>query len=380
MIYSVNFIDMTEKLNPLAVSKYLDEMGWIQFPYKRTDIKIYQFEKDNVFEQITVPLEKNLRDYKKAMYDVVEKIAIVEGKSVEQVMLYLLNPNTDILKIRLDKGGVETGNIMFDDAIKLYDNAKKLLAATALDIINPKKIHYGRIDESVQKFLNQCRFGQTEIGSYIVSIVCPFAELSEIEGYRQLSIFSDEERCANSLTRQVTNRLMTNIVTIKQKIDNNNIDSLINDDNIISSNFYEALNGLDLHSENTVVEFMAEWSPTVKINRCGFNKVRFTNDYYQPIVTVIEKIRECTNQSTEIVGRIKQLKASPVVDNRNSGEITVVYVSDDNKVKTVSVNLNKEDYENAIEAHQHGKAVKILGDLVGKKNARMNNVIFSVID
>ena len=295
-------------------------------------------------------------------------------------MLYLLNPNTDILKIRLDKVGVEAGSIMFDDAIQLYDNAKKLLAATALGLINPKKIHYGRIDESVQKFLNQCRFGQTEIGSYVVSIVCPFAELSEVEGYRQLSIFSDEERCANSLTRQVTNRLMTNIVTIKQKIDNNEIDSLVNNDNVISSNFYEALNGLDLHSENTVVEFMAEWSPTVKINRCGFNKVRFTNDYYQPIVSVIEKIRECANQSTEIVGRIKQLKASPVIDNRSRGVVTVVYVSDDNKVKSVSVNLNREDYENAIEAHQHGKAVKILGNLDGKRNASMNNVIFSVID
>ena len=47
---------------------------------------------------------------------------------------------------------------------------------------------------------------------------------------------------------------------MKQKIDNNEIDSLVNNDNVISSNFYEALNGLDLHSENTVVEFMAEWS------------------------------------------------------------------------------------------------------------------------
>ena len=51
MIYSVNFIDMTEKLNPLAVSKYLDEMGWTQFPYKREDIKIYQFEKDKLTEK-----------------------------------------------------------------------------------------------------------------------------------------------------------------------------------------------------------------------------------------------------------------------------------------------------------------------------------------
>jgi len=169
-----------------------------------------------LFEQVTIPLDKKLRDYKNAMYDSVCKIAYVEKKSVEQLMLYLLNPNTDILKIRLDKKEVESGNIMFDDAIQLFDNAKKLIAATALDVINPKKIHYGRIDEPVHKFLSQCRFGQTEIGSFVVSVVCPFAELSETEGYRQLSIFSDEEQCANSLTRKVTNRLMTNVATIKR--------------------------------------------------------------------------------------------------------------------------------------------------------------------
>jgi len=46
-----------------------------------------------------------------------------------QVRLYLLNPNTAIIKIRLEKLGVESGNILLDDAIKLYDNVKKLLAA-----------------------------------------------------------------------------------------------------------------------------------------------------------------------------------------------------------------------------------------------------------
>lgn len=46
---------------------------------------------------------KKLHDYKKAMYQAVVTVAEAEHKSVEQVMLYLLNPNTDILKIRLEK-------------------------------------------------------------------------------------------------------------------------------------------------------------------------------------------------------------------------------------------------------------------------------------
>ena len=380
MIYSVNFVDMTLKLNPLAVTKYLSETNWELYPIKRNDIKIFQYKKEDLFEQVTIPLDKKLRDYKNAMYDAVCKIAYVEKKSVEQLMLYLLNPNTDNLKIRLDKKEVESGNIMFDDAIQLFDNAKKLIAATALDVINPKKIHYGRIDEPVQKFLSQCRFGQTEIGSYVVSVICPFVDFPKTEGYKKLNAFFDEEQYAYSLTREVINRLMTNVATIKQKIDDGNLESLANYDSPISSNFYEALSGLSMDTEDTTVEFMAEWSPTVQSNRCQYNRISVTNDYYEPIKTIISKIKECTNERTEIVGKIKELKAAPVIDNREHGTIIVVYVGDNARAKSVTVKLDREDYDKAVAAHQHGKAVKVVGDLKGQVKSVMENVIFSVVE
>jgi hypothetical protein len=135
-----------------------------------------------------------------------------------------------------------------------------LLADTALDIINPQKYHYGRSDKLVQKFLSECRFGQTEIGSYVMSVVCPFVEISDKEGYRQLSIFTDEETCDNSLTRKVTNKLMENIYTIKKKIDDGESDSLVaeSEEKQISANFYEALNGLNFNSDSVIVEFTAD--------------------------------------------------------------------------------------------------------------------------
>ena len=134
MIYSVNFMDLTEKISPLAFAKYLKDMGWEQYQSKRQYVKIFQYEKNDDFFQVVIPTEKKLNDYKEAMYKAVATVAEVENKSVEQVLLYLLNPNTDILRIRLEKKDVEAGNILFDDAIRMYENAKRLLAATALDI------------------------------------------------------------------------------------------------------------------------------------------------------------------------------------------------------------------------------------------------------
>lgn len=385
MIYSVNFMDLTEKINPHAFAKYLKDTGWNAFPTKRNYIKVFQIIKPNgeAF-QVNIPLEKNLSDYKSAMYQAIETVALVEGQSAEQLLLFLLNPNTDILKIRLDKQGVEAGNILFDDAIRIYENAKKLIAATAQDILHPKKYHQGRMDDAICKFISNCKFGQTEIGSYVVSVVCPFAELDEVEGYKQLSIFSAEEECADSLTRKVTNRIMKNITLIKNNIDEGNYDKLVSDDEstLISANFYEALTGLNLNEEGVDVEFMAQWSPAVKINRCCNDKILLSHNYYEPISNAVGKLREAVNTKTKILGKIKKLESVPDFAKRTSGKITVVYLNDDDMKSTVTVNLKKEDYDKAIEAHSRGNYIEIIGDISnhGKRSKSISCDSFNIID
>lgn len=385
MIYSVNFMDLTEKINPHAVVKYLKDTGWIQYKTKKEYIKTFQkiTDKDE-FYQVTIPIEKDLADYKQAMFEAIEQIAFLEGQSTEQLMLYLLNPNTDILKIRLQKKDVEAGSILFDDAINLFENAKKLIAATAQDILHPRYIHQGRQEEAVSQFINNCKFGQTEIGSYIISVVCPFAELDESEEYKQLSIFSDEEQCANSLTRKVTNRIMSNVSTIKNNIDNGEFEKLISDDEetMISANFYEALTGMNISDQDTAVEFIAQWSPVVKRNRCDQNKIVLTHDYYEPIARTVEKLRETINTHSKIVGRVKRLESIPDASKRTNGKVTIVYLDENDNKKTVSLQLARDDYNKAIEAHESGSHVEVIGEIEdnGKRTRSMTVESFSIID
>ncbi|MDE7389443.1 MAG: hypothetical protein K2M82_00645, partial [Lachnospiraceae bacterium] len=362
MIYSVNYIELTEKLNPFSVSRYLEDSGWVLFPRRRTDIRYYQIEKKDNFFQVVVPLNKDIHDYKTTMYKTIEDVAFVEEKSVEQLFLYLLNPNSDILKIRLDKKNIETGNIALDDAVKLYNNAKHLLAATAQDILRPQKQHYGRIDESIMSFLNNCKFGQTEIGSYVISVICPFTELADCNQCKQLSIFTDEEDCANSLTRKVTSRIMDNIGFIKSSIDSGSHKQLAKqNDIIISSNFYEALVGLNLESEQANLEFNAEWAHSVKGGRSSINRVLLTQDYCKPIKEIIHEMKEETNKAITIVGRVKELSSSPDLEKRVSGKIKIVYLDEFNKSKTATLSLEKSDYDKAIEAHSRGVYVQVIG-------------------
>ena len=385
MIYSINFMDMTEKINPHAVVKYLKDTGWTPFITKKEYVKIFQkITVENDFYQVVIPIDKTLADYKSAMFEAIEQIALLEGQSTEQLMLYLLNPNTDILKIRLQKNNIESGSILFDDAINLFENAKKLIAATAQDILHPKHYHQGRQEESISTFVNNCKFGQTEIGSYIISVVCPFAELDDSEGYTQLSIFSDEEQCANSLTRKVTNRIMNNVSNIKTNIDNGDFDKLVSDDEntMISANFYEALTGLNMEDMDTSLEFVAQWSPVVKKNRYEQDRITLVHDYYEPMVSAIQTLREPINSYTKIVGRVKKLESIPDASKRKTGKVTIVYLDEADNKKTVSVRLERDDYNKAIEAHESGSHVEVIGEIKdnGKRTRSMICESFSIIE
>jgi predicted RNA binding protein YcfA (HicA-like mRNA interferase family) len=78
MIYSVNFMDMAAKINSLSFIKYLKETGWKQFKTKKTTVKVFQYEKEDIFEQVTIPIDKSLRDYNLAMYEAIKTISSIE--------------------------------------------------------------------------------------------------------------------------------------------------------------------------------------------------------------------------------------------------------------------------------------------------------------
>lgn len=82
MIYSVNFLDMTEQLSPPAVVRYVKETGWTLWSTKKENIRIFQMNQQDHFYQIIIPLDKELADYREVMYMAVNTIAEYEKKAI----------------------------------------------------------------------------------------------------------------------------------------------------------------------------------------------------------------------------------------------------------------------------------------------------------
>ena len=49
MIYSVNYEELSGRINPFVIKRYLKGNGWLPFKTKRDDISIFQYTKDGQF-------------------------------------------------------------------------------------------------------------------------------------------------------------------------------------------------------------------------------------------------------------------------------------------------------------------------------------------
>ena len=82
MIYSANFLDLAEKINPFAFCRYLKDTSWTQFKSKRTTVNIYQLELGTEFFQVIIPIDKRLSDYTQAIYKAVKTLYLRQKRSL----------------------------------------------------------------------------------------------------------------------------------------------------------------------------------------------------------------------------------------------------------------------------------------------------------
>ena len=365
MIYRADFKDVCRSFNHLEIVRFLIGLQWKKIANKNPNVAIFQKNNELGFYQVVVPLNLDFSDYGDMMYKVAEELSLEQNKSVEEVVLELSNPLSDIVKVRIDDDSVNAGSVLFEDAIKLFANSKKLIQYAAQDAIQPRKYYgNGRICDDVHRFMEQCRFGQTEVGSYITNIVCPFVYKDENDKFQQMSLFDDEKDVAVSLTRKATKKLMNSLAEVKSCIDEgDDLEKLADrEQNRISINFLESLENLNINKNGGNLDVKIKWSSTVLENKSECNKVVFSHNYYTPINSVTQKVKR--DQQNEVqedyVGLIKAVKGHEDIEERNSGIINLVVVANDKK-RTVKARLSKADYNDAVEAHKKGKYVRVKG-------------------
>lgn len=363
---------------------YLRNTGWARIDAPKQSIALFQKQIGNSFFETLLPLSKDYSDYSYRIIDVLESIAQAENREVHQVLTDLSIPPGDTVRFRVINKDTLGGTISFLEGFNLLESAKKALFTTACDIVQPEKYHKRLRLKGAQQFIEECRLGQTEKGSFIASVICPFVNQTPEDKAQQLSIFNQAEEFKHSLTRKVTTRLMSSLAEVKNAIDRGEENRIIDlqGDNIISGNFLESIVELNSTKETTEIEIITNWSVFAEEQPQIAKAIKFSDDYIPVLENIISKIKPIDKDIEDnFVGKISLTKADPDIHSRTEGEIILNYIiGDEEKVSKARVILNNEDYDKACEAHKEGKSVKIKGKLVTTGRSKtIENPSFEVV-
>jgi len=376
-------VNLSAKLNFLAVQSYLKNTGWERTKSKREHVALFTKAIENDFLEIQLPLSRNFYDYPQALFSALQILSDSESRDTEQILSDLLLPPSDVIRYRVANEDTEAGTISFEDGYNLLQSAKKSLYTTACDILQPELYHKRLGFKGANQFIEQCRLGQTERGSFIASIICPFINETVEDKPTQLTLFANSEELNQSFTRKVTTQLMNSLKIIKEVIENDEISKLINGETevVISANFLESIVEVNQFKGGGELEVISTWASVSPIKISIPNRISINKEFIPAIENIIEKIiPKDEGEFGEFVGKISQVKAEPDATKRKEGEVTFNFIGDNEMAIKAKIILNAEDYKTACEAHEFGKNVVVNGTLknIGRSKI-IENAAFKIL-
>ncbi len=250
--------DLLLSLRPGDVQLYLSSRGWKSELYGTEGNALLFLHPSFPEVDLLLPLKRNLGDYANRMADLVIALATIEQRPVQEILNDLSGPTGDVFRLRVAGSVSALGNLPLDEAIKLLDGARQLLWSSAFSVIRPEALHPQRTNKQVASFLKGCRFGQTERGSFVATILAPVPpEIQPPVAGLDTGGFELEQ----PFPRRVTTRLMSSLGLVSQAIQDGEAGRLL--DAVpqgISANLCDALVTMKPSGDESCLDIQVTWT------------------------------------------------------------------------------------------------------------------------
>jgi len=353
---NLQLLQLIEEISQNQLVGYLKNKGWI-IDGKIGDQAViwHRSEEHNYENEIIQPTAEATRGFTQRIKEAIDTLVEFENRNAISIAEDILNFYADLVKIRVVHADVEGGTIPLDDGVLLVEKARELLVASTLSTFKKQKYFSGSRSKEVQNYLEQLRLGQTEIGSFVISLISPI----------QIQFQNQSDANQTSLTRSVTTNLARSLNAIS-----NAINKYAETGNIfhfeevvscgVSANLCDALIGLSGSSKarNFVISIQAAGA------ECGSQDISKLHSFTPLQMPILERASEYYKgnfviNGYDVFGIVTGMKRQPEDD---SGMITVKSLVNSLE-KNVSVQLCMKDYWEAVHAHESGAYVSCTGNL-----------------
>lgn len=358
------------EVSPAALSAYARVAGW-------TKVDTYG-EHSDVFmgeglPEIILPRTAHLGDYARVVSMIIEIFA--EVADVDELTLYrdLAMADRDVVRVRA-VGGDESGSLVVSDGIDLLSGAHDLILAAACSLQGAQPIYRAGANREAMAYLNRVRLGQTEQGSFAITLLSPV-----ISPPIQQQMFSASEYRDDPIERQVTKRLADALAATREATEK----TVVGDAGAfseavargVSANLCEAL--VKLIEPFPILDISLVWARTHPMNTAR-NVVRFAS-HDAPILR--EAARSFRDREPRpdmyLFGIVQGLQRG----ERDTKGTIALRASIDGQNQVVAAVLKQSDYARAIQAHDTKSPLVMEGDLerTGQRWRLLNPRIVDII-
>lgn len=383
--------NLVARINPPDARAYAASTGWRRVPGVNGTVAVFGRPGSDL-DQLIVPLDAGAADYGRRMAEVVANLAESERRPAVEVLNDLLLPPSDVLRFRLVEPESESGVVPLEQGINLLLGAKKALLAVACSVIQPQRFHPRLSRAEAESLVEASRMGQTERGSYIVTIACPLDATGPARPTAPMPLFdnlaatgpdpNDEPKVQGAVpfTREVTSLLIRSAARIASAVDADDLASLTSHAvgmAPLSANLCDALLMMQPSGDRSRLTLGSTWSRAIAPPDPAQHpsSVSLRREFFPAIADLAQALRPAREpKPTYIVGLVDALLGDPGEDGRVRGDVQLMIFNQDETTRA-RVTLDPEDYHQAWEAHGVGGYVSLNGILVsGGRSYRIEQV------
>ena len=125
--------------------------------------------------EVLLPTSPDVRDFTRRMAELVTDLIEIEKRSPSDILTDLTLAPFDVIKIRSPDAD-SYGSVRLSAGVDLHEEASNIIvaAANAAASPSPRKSWRGRRPDEVNSYIESVRLGQTQRGSFIVTLLSPW--------------------------------------------------------------------------------------------------------------------------------------------------------------------------------------------------------------
>jgi len=276
----------------------------------------------------------------------------------------LLTTGSDLIRVRAAGRDAESGSLPLEQAVAFVERSRDMVLAAACAAITKRPYFATRKPTRATEYLSRVRMGQTERGSYVLTILSPVAP--ELVAECQLPLDLEmPEPYERQVTRTLAEALAAMAQAARQAASSGGLaafEQAVTQG--VSANLCDAVAGLSAVSTADGLDIRIAWSRTRPTASTVPSRIVLGSDSI-PLIQEAARLFKDTApvEDVEIQGFVTRLARGP---QEPSGEVTLEGFVD-GQLRRVAVELGEGVYTQAVQAHEQRQRVACGGDLVKER-------------